>query len=60
VFTDEALVQIGQCRRPHNRLGSGYRVAFVPLFNRFLQQQPFEVMDELVTFSAAQLGFDAH
>ncbi|MGO9062920.1 MAG: DUF4158 domain-containing protein [Candidatus Binataceae bacterium] len=58
-FTDEDLVQIGKCRRPHNRVGFGYQVAFVRLFNRFPQQQPFEVMDELVTFSAAQLGFDA-
>lgn len=58
-FTDEDLVQIGKCRRPHNRVGFGYQVAFVRLFNRFPQQQPFEVMDKLVTFSAAQLGFDA-
>jgi hypothetical protein len=49
--SDEDLVQIGKCRRPHKRLGSGYQVAFVRLFNRFQKQQPFEVMNELVTFS---------
>lgn len=58
-FKDEDLVQIGKCRRLHNRLGFGYRGAFVRLFNRFPKQQPFEVVDELVSFSAAQLGFDA-
>jgi len=58
-FTGEDLVQIGKCRRPHNRLGFAYQVAFVRLFNRFPKQQPFEVIDELVSFSAAQLGVDA-
>ena len=54
----EDLRQIGKCRRPHNRLGFAYQVAFVRLFNHFPQQQPFEVLDELVSFSAAQLGVD--
>ncbi len=58
-FTGEDLVQIGKCRRPHNRLGFAYQVAFVRLFNRFPKQQPFEVIDELAGFSAAQLGVDA-
>src|ERR1700737_4231879 len=55
----EDLKQIVKCRRPHNRLGFAYQVAFVRLFNRFPKQQPFEVLDELVSFSAAQLGVDA-
>jgi hypothetical protein len=29
------------------------------IFNRFPQQQPFELFEELVCFSAAQLGLDA-
>jgi hypothetical protein len=43
---------------PHNRLGFAYRVAFVRLFDRF-PQQPFELIEELVCSSAAQLGLDA-
>lgn len=58
-LTGEDLVQIGKCRRPHNRLGFAYQVAFVRLFNRFPRQQPFEIVDDLVSFSAAQLGSDA-
>jgi hypothetical protein len=45
--------------RPHNRLGFAYQVAFVRLFNSFPQQQPFELFEEVVYFSAAQLGLDA-
>ena len=52
-------MQLGKCRRPHNRLGFAYQVAFVRLFNRFPQQEPFELFEELGCFSAAQLGLDA-
>jgi len=57
-LTEEDFVQLGNCRRPHNRLGFAYQVPFVRLFNRFPQQQPFELFEELVCFSAAQLGLD--
>jgi hypothetical protein len=43
-LTEEDFVQLGKCRRPHNRLGFAYQVAFVRLFDRFLQQQPFELL----------------
>jgi hypothetical protein len=55
-LTKEDFVQLGKCRRPHNRLGFAYQVAFVRLFDRFPQQQPFELIEELLFFSAAQLG----
>jgi Domain of unknown function (DUF4158) len=58
-LTEEDFVQLAKCRRPHNRLGFAYQVAFVRLFDRFPQQQPFELIEELVSFSAAQLGLDA-
>jgi hypothetical protein len=58
-LTEEDFVQLGKCRRPHNRLGFADQVAFVRLFDRFPQQQPFELFEELVCFSAAQLGLDA-
>jgi Domain of unknown function (DUF4158) len=57
-LTEEDLRQISKCRRPYNRLGFAYQVAFVRLFNRFPRQQPFEMVQELANFSAAQLGFD--
>jgi hypothetical protein len=58
-LTEDDPRQIRKCRRSHNRLGFAYQVAFVRLFNRFPKQQPFEVLDELVSFSAAQLEIDA-
>jgi hypothetical protein len=58
-LTKEDFGQLGKCRRPHNRLGFAYQVAFVRLFDRFPQQQPFELIEELLSFSAAQLGLDA-
>jgi Domain of unknown function (DUF4158) len=58
-LTEKDLRQIHKCRRSHNRLGFAYQVAFVRLFNRFPKQQPFEVLDELVSLCAAQLGIDA-
>ncbi|HXM27707.1 MAG TPA: DUF4158 domain-containing protein [Chthoniobacterales bacterium] len=58
-LTEEDFVQPARCRRPHNRLGFSYQVAFVRLLGRFPQQQPFELFEELVCFSAAQLGLDA-
>src|SRR5260370_33264862 len=58
-LTEEDFAQLGNCRRPHNRLGFAYQVAFVRLLGRFPQEQPFELFEELVCFSAAQLGLDA-
>jgi hypothetical protein len=58
-LTEEDFVQLGKCRRPHNRLGFAYQVAFVRVFDRFPRQQPFELVEELVCFSAAQLRLDA-
>jgi Domain of unknown function (DUF4158) len=50
-LTEEDFVQLRKCRRPHNRLDFAYQVAFVRLFNRFPQQQPFELIEELVCSS---------
>jgi TnpA family transposase len=59
-LTGDDLAQIAKCRRSHNRLGFAYQVAFVRLFNRFPKQRPLEVLDELVSFSAAQLEVDGN
>jgi len=55
----EDFGEINQCRRSHNQLGFAYQVGFVRLLNRFPAQQPFEVIDELLTFIGAQLGVEA-
>lgn len=54
-FTQRDLEHINQCRRPHNRLGFGYQLACVRLFNRFPVQQPFEVLDEVLAWIRIQL-----
>jgi TnpA family transposase len=59
LLTAEDFNEITKCRRPQNRLGFACQVSFVRLLNRFPAQQPFEVVDDLVTFSAVQIGVDA-
>jgi uncharacterized protein DUF4158 len=55
-LTDADLIQIGECRGAHNQLGFGYQVCYVKLFNRFPNQSPFEIVEELATFVALQLA----
>lgn len=54
-LTQEDFELINQRRRPHNRLGFAYQLAFVRLFNRFPSQQPFEIEPELLTYVGVQL-----
>src|SRR3954452_4729390 len=58
-LTAADLVEVGKCRRDHNRLGFAYQIGFVRLFSRFPDQQPLEVCDELLSFVATQLNIDA-
>lgn len=39
---------IKERRRPHNQLGFAYQLAFVRLFNHFPNQQPLEIVNELL------------
>ena len=60
-LTAEDLAQIQQCRHEHTRLGFAYQVAFVRLFNRFPQarwadEQPLEIIEEILTYVGLQLG----
>lgn len=57
-LTEGDLAEINKCRRDHNRLGFAYQIGFVRLFNRFPDQQPLEVCDELLSFVATQLNVD--
>ena len=57
-LTEMDLQEVSRCRGAHNRLGFGYQLGFVRLFNRFPAQQPFELADEIVTFASIQLDID--
>jgi hypothetical protein len=58
-LNERDLVEVGKCRRAQNRLGFAYQLAFVRLLNCFPKQEEFEVLDDLVNFTAVQLGVDA-
>ena len=49
------FTEIDKRRRSRNRFGFAYQLGFVRLLNRFPRQRPFEILDELVTFTAMQL-----
>ena len=57
-LTEVDLVEVGKCRRDHNRLGFAYQIGFVRLFSRFPAQQPLEICDELLHFVSLQVGID--
>jgi len=59
VLQPEDFDEIGKRRRSRNRFGFAYQLGFVRLLNRFPRQSPFEVLDELVTFTAVQLDLSA-
>jgi hypothetical protein len=57
-FTQEQLVQvaklskediavINECRSPQTKLGLGYQLASVRLFNQFPPQVPFEPVEDI-------------
>ncbi len=51
--TDIELIQ--KCRRDHNRLGFGYQLAFVRILNRFPIKSPFEILEDILTYTSVQL-----
>ena len=58
-LSEADLAVINECRRPQNRLGFAYQLAFVRLFNRFPAQAPFEPLDDIVTYLSLQLDIPA-
>ena len=59
-LTTSDIEQLNQCRRDYNRLGFGYQIGFVRLNNCFPTQQPFEIIDDLLTFIGVQLQIDTN
>jgi TnpA family transposase len=55
-FSSDDILQIGNCRQEHNRLGFGYQLAFVRLLNRFPTQIPFEVTNDILAYVSIQLN----
>jgi hypothetical protein len=66
-FTQEQLVQIARlsdedieylnsCRGAQNKIGSAYQICYVKLFNYFPAQSSFEILEELATYVAMQVG----
>ncbi len=55
-FQAADIDRINLCGRSHNKLGFGYQLAFVRLFNRFPNHPPFEVIDDILAYAGMQLS----
>jgi TnpA family transposase len=58
-LSDADMALIDECRREQNKLGLGYQLGFVRLFNQFPAQVPFEPIEDLVTYMSFQLDIDS-
>jgi hypothetical protein len=56
VFTPADHAQIALCRGAHNRLGFAYQMAFLRLTGRFPNQQPLELLPDVLAFVASELA----
>ncbi len=54
-LSDADMVVIDECRKPQHKLGLGYQLGFVRLFNQFPTQMPFEPIEDLVAYISLQL-----
>lgn len=52
-------LEIQKCRGQHNRLGFTYQLMFVKIFNRFPNQFPLEIQNQVLTFASVQLTTEA-
>jgi hypothetical protein len=53
------MAEIAKRRRDNNRLGFAYQLAFVRLVHRFPEQQPLEIVDELLLYVGIRLDIPA-
>src|SRR5215475_1388717 len=56
VFTSADHAQITLCRGDHNRLGLAYQMAFLRLTGRLPNQQPLELLPDVLAFVASELA----
>ena len=54
-LSDADMTLIDKCRRQQTKLGLGYQLGFVRLFNQFPTQLPFEPIEDLVAYMSLQL-----
>ncbi len=54
-LSDADMSMINECRKPQTKLGLGYQLCFVRLFNQFPTQMPFEQIEDLITYVSLQL-----
>ena len=54
-LSDVDMALIGECRGEQNKLGLGYQLGFVRLFNQFPAQVSFEPIEDLVAYMSFQL-----
>jgi len=57
-LSQEDFSYIYQCRGPSNKLGFAYQLIFVRLSNTLPKQDPFEIIDDMVSYALAQLGIN--
>ena len=55
-LSEEESQWIFQCRRDLNRLGFCYQLIFVKVLNRFPQQEPLEIIEDILRFASLQIG----
>ena len=54
-LSEADITVINECRSPQTKLGLGYQLASVRLFNQFPPQVPFEPLEDIVTYMSLQL-----
>jgi hypothetical protein len=54
-LSDADIAVIDECRGEQNKLGLGYQLGFVRLFNQFPAQVTFEPIEDLVAYMSLQL-----
>ena len=57
-FSAEDLEQINRCRGAYNRFGFAYQLIFIRLLHYLPRIKPFEVVEEILIYTALQLGLD--
>jgi len=57
-FSKLDIQKIHAYRGQHNRLGFAYQLTYVRVFNYFPKQKPFEIVEEILSFSALQIDID--
>lgn len=58
VFTPEDHARIALCRGDYNRLGFAYQMGFLRLTGRLPRPQPFEILDDLLSFVASEVAIE--